>query len=84
MKRRDAISFTPLGLHRFEAAAYIGVSATLFDEMVNDGRMPRPKAINSRKVWSRAELDAYFASLPAEGENGHDPTGVLDALLRVA
>ncbi len=39
---------TPKGLCR-EAAAYrIGVSPSLFDAMVIDGRMPKPKRINSK------------------------------------
>jgi hypothetical protein len=34
-----------------EVAAYIGISPTVFDEMVRDGRIPRPKQINARRVW---------------------------------
>jgi len=52
------------GLSRFEAAEYIGVSPTLFDEMVKDGRMPRAKPINSRKVWPRVQIEKAFADLP--------------------
>ena len=33
------------GLCREEAASYVGVSATLFDEIVKDGRMPKPKRV---------------------------------------
>jgi len=40
-----------LGLSRAEAAEYIGVGVSLFDQMVADGRMPQPKLINTRKVW---------------------------------
>ncbi|MFG1201769.1 hypothetical protein V5F29_05195 [Xanthobacter aminoxidans] len=46
------------------AAAYIGVSTTLFDELVADGRMPKPKLINSRNVWDRLRIDAAFEALP--------------------
>jgi hypothetical protein len=35
--------------------------------MVDDGRMPRPRMINSRRVWDVDELDAAFKSLPREG-----------------
>ncbi len=41
-----------------------GVSASLFDEMVKDGRMPQPKQINSRRVWDRRQLDEAFEQLP--------------------
>ena len=34
--------------------------------MVKDGRMPRPKTINSRKVWDRQMLDEAFSALPDE------------------
>jgi predicted DNA-binding transcriptional regulator AlpA len=54
----------PRGLSRVQAAAYIGVSPTLFDEMVRDGRMPKPTRINSRTVWDRVKLDEAFAELP--------------------
>jgi hypothetical protein len=59
-----------LGLSRAEAAEYIGVSPTLFDEMVGDGRMPQPKLINARKVWMRPKLEKSFAELPDEGQDG--------------
>jgi predicted DNA-binding transcriptional regulator AlpA len=57
-------SLPPRGLSRVESAAYVGVSPSLFDEMVKDGRMPNPKRINSRSVWDRKRLDDAFESLP--------------------
>ena len=57
-------SLAPRGLSRVRGAAYIGVSPSLFDEMVHDGRMPPPKCINSRRVWDRTALDEAFAALP--------------------
>ncbi|MBZ9777030.1 helix-turn-helix transcriptional regulator [Mesorhizobium sp. CO1-1-8] len=60
----DAIYYPPRGLSRDEAARYIGVGSTLFDEMVADGRMPSPKQVNSRTVWDRVALDIAFTSLP--------------------
>lgn len=58
----------PRGLSRTEAAAYIGVSPSLFDAMVADGRMPAPKRINARRVWDRHKLDTAFDALPDENE----------------
>ena len=66
-----SLTLTPsdkLGLSRIEAAEYVGVSTGLFDELVKDGRMPKPKAINARRVWSRPQLEKAFASLPEEGQ----------------
>lgn len=56
-------SLPPRGLSRLQAAEYIGIGATKFDEMVLDGRMPRPKRIDGRTVWDRDKLDERFAAL---------------------
>ncbi len=66
-------SLAPRGLSRAQAAAYIGVSVTLFDEMVADGRMPTPIRINSRVLWDRLQLDDAFAALSDTGRDGDDP-----------
>ena len=60
----------PLGMSRTEAAAYIGVSTSLFDMMVRDGRMPGPKRINARTVWNRLGLERAFAALPGDDDDG--------------
>lgn len=54
----------PRGVSRVDAAAYIGVSPSLFDMLVKDGRMPASKRINARTVWDRREVDAAFDALP--------------------
>jgi predicted DNA-binding transcriptional regulator AlpA len=56
-------SIPPRGLSRLQAAEYIGVGSTKFDEMVNDGRMPKPKRIDGRAVWDRVLLDEAFEAL---------------------
>ena len=71
MRARDQQRIEPRGLSRTEAAAYIGVLPTLFDEMVKDGRMPPAKRINARTVWDRRAIDAAFEDLP-DG-NGRNP-----------
>jgi predicted DNA-binding transcriptional regulator AlpA len=60
-------SMPPRGLSRIEAARYIGVSPSKFDEMVRDGRMPRPKRVDARKVWDIRRLDNAFDDLPDDG-----------------
>lgn len=62
----------PRGLSRSEAAAYIGVSATLFGELVAAGVFPAPKRIRSRCVWDRRSLDRAFDDLPEALNLGHD------------
>jgi predicted DNA-binding transcriptional regulator AlpA len=56
-------SLAPRGLSRLQAAEYIGVGGTKFDQMVEDGRMPAPVKIDTRTVWDRAKLDEAFAAL---------------------
>lgn len=56
------------GLSRDESAVYIGVSTRKFDEMVVDGRMPKPKGIDARRVWDISALDIAFDALPSEGD----------------
>lgn len=73
--RSDPISYPPRGMSRDEAARYIGVSATKFDELVSSRRMPPPKKIDGRVVWDRLRLDAAFSDLD-EREN------VIDAALK--
>lgn len=58
------LSLPPIGLSREVAAAYIDVSPTKFDEIVNDGRMPKPKHIDARRVWDRVKLELAFGRLP--------------------
>jgi predicted DNA-binding transcriptional regulator AlpA len=81
-ERRSAdvlpLSLPPRGLSRIEAAAYVGVSASLFDLMVKDGRMPPPKRINARAVWDRLRLDAAFLALP-DGGDGETASKATDA-----
>jgi predicted DNA-binding transcriptional regulator AlpA len=76
MKRsRDILptSLAPRGLSRVEAAAYVGVSASLFDLLVKDGRMPSAKRINSRTVWDRKKLDHAFELIPDGNTSEQNP-----------
>jgi hypothetical protein len=63
---------TPRGLSRQHAAEYLGCSSRVFDGMVDDGRMPSPKLINTKKVWDRFEVDESFDALPRDKEIGND------------
>jgi hypothetical protein len=65
-----------------QAAEYIGVSASLFDEMVRDGRMPMPKVANSRVIWDRLRLDEAFVALP--DRDGEEPGNPWDKAMGLA
>jgi hypothetical protein len=49
------------GMSRDEAARYICVGATKFDEMVSDRRMPRSKCMDGRMIWNRLRIEAAFS-----------------------
>ena len=61
---RTPATIEPRGLSREQAATYVGIGTTLFDVMVTDGRMPKARIINARKVWDRWQLDVAFDNLP--------------------
>lgn len=68
------------GLRREEAARYIGVGTSLFDAMVKDGRMPKPKRVRTDPasetrgcvIWDMRKLDAAFDALMFDAEEGDD------------
>jgi predicted DNA-binding transcriptional regulator AlpA len=72
MTRREPLPIEPRGLRREVAAAYIGVSATKFAQMVEDGRMPRPTQIDGCVVWDRRKLDEAFDKL-SDNEQSRNP-----------
>lgn len=71
MRQKSILSdnLAPRGLCREEAAAYVGVGVTKFDQMVADGRMPQAKQIDGRKVWDVRKLDKAFDALPDSEDN---------------
>jgi hypothetical protein len=54
------------GLSRTEAAMYLGISPSKFDEMRKDGRVGPARLIDGRKVWDVRDLDLAFEALPME------------------
>lgn len=52
------------GLRRTEAAIYVGISPTKFDDWVARGLMPKPKEQDGVVVWDVLALDTAFDALP--------------------
>ncbi len=57
-QRHDTILYPPRELSREDAARYVGVGTTKFDEMANDRRMLKPKRVDGRVLrdllpWTR-------------------------------
>ena len=83
MPRQTALppSVPPRLVSREVAAAYVCVSPNTFDEMMKDGRMPRPKVLGLRRhAWDVRSLDDAIDRLPTEGDDAPDDTwGDIDA-----
>jgi hypothetical protein len=58
----------PRGLRRTLAAAYIGVGLTLWDTMVAEATMPKPKRVHGRTLWDRLAVDRAFDLLDGGSE----------------
>lgn len=64
----------PRLINREAAASYVCVSPSTFDEMVKDGKMPRPrKPTPHRNAWDVRELDLAVDNLPHDGDYVDDP-----------
>jgi len=84
MVRQTALPpmLAPRLVSREAAAAYVCVSPNTFDEMIEDGRMPRPKMLGGkRRAWDIRELDAAIDRLPVQGDDAEadDTWGNVDA-----
>lgn len=60
------------GLRKDEAAAYIGVSPSKFDQLVNEKKMPSPFKIDGCVIWDIRTLDAAFDEISGLGNGGGD------------
>lgn len=63
----------PRLLDRKASAAYVGLSASKFDQLVGDGRMPKPKKIDRRRAWDIRALDSAIDALPSGDEMENNP-----------
>jgi predicted DNA-binding transcriptional regulator AlpA len=71
MARQSALPPTlpPRLIGRSAAAAYLSISPTTFDVLVEEGLMPRAKRLGGRrKAWDIKALDAAVDQLPDDGE----------------
>lgn len=61
-------TLVPRGLTRDEAAGYIGIGTSLFDDLVKEGLLPTAHKLRGAVRWDRLELDVAFEKLPRIGE----------------
>lgn len=51
------VVFPRRALRREEAARYVALSPRKFDQLVKDGRMPKPARIDGAVLWDMRQLD---------------------------
>jgi predicted DNA-binding transcriptional regulator AlpA len=49
---------------------YVGIGASLFDRLVNDGRMPKPFRIDGRVLWDIRKIDLRIDELSRDDDTG--------------
>ncbi len=57
------------GLSRVEAAMYLGISPSKFDELHKSGRIGGAKVLDGRKLYAIEILDEFFDTLPDEAHD---------------
>jgi hypothetical protein len=60
------------GLSRKEAADYIGISPSKFDELRKANRIPPPKVLDGRLIFTVERLDEFLDALPDENQTDSD------------
>ena len=60
------------GLSRIEAARYIGISPSKFDELRKADRIPPPKILDGRLIFTVERLDEFLDALPDENQTDND------------
>ncbi len=59
----------PRGLRAQLAAAYLGMSRSMFDAEVKAGNLPKPiRTVGSIDVWDRRDLDAWLDARHPAGQ----------------
>jgi predicted DNA-binding transcriptional regulator AlpA len=69
-KLSDAMNYPPRAFRAERAAAYLGMSTTMFLRLVDDGDLPPPVRKRGMVSWDRLDLDAAYESWK-DGETGN-------------
>lgn len=68
-------AYAPRGLRRTDAARYVGVSPTTFDEWVAAGRMPQPARVGRVVIYDRQAIDLALEALWGSVDQSDDWEG---------
>jgi hypothetical protein len=65
------------GLSRAEAAMYLGISPSKFDELRKSNRIAPPKVLDGRLIFTVERLDEFLDALPDENQTEDEWTATL-------
>ena len=60
------------GFSRLEAAAYVGISPSKFDELRKANRLAPAKTLDGRLIFTVERLDEFLDALPDENQTDND------------
>jgi hypothetical protein len=69
---RRGLGLLRRGLSRIEAAMYLGISASKFDELRSAGQVGPAKILGDRKLFDIEMLDRFFEALRDEHDDTDD------------
>jgi predicted DNA-binding transcriptional regulator AlpA len=69
-KLQDDLAYPPRAMKAERGAAYLDMSRSKFLELVEQGRLPRPKIIDGIRVWDRLAIDSAFSDFPDRTDDG--------------
>jgi hypothetical protein len=83
-KLQYELAYPPRAMKAERAAAYLDMSRSKFLELVEQGRLPKPKIIDGIRVWDRLAVDAAFNDFPdrSDGDSVGSRANTFDEVLR--
>lgn len=76
-KLADNLSYPPRLMRIERAAAYLGMSVSSFQKLVDEGTLPQPLRVKSIVAWDRQALDAACDNLAADRESENTAHAIL-------
>jgi predicted DNA-binding transcriptional regulator AlpA len=77
-KLQDRLSYPPRLMRAERAAAYLGMGVSFFLQLVEEGKIPKPRRIKGVVAWDRLKLDAFAE----DDEDDGFPVNTVDEILR--
>lgn len=71
MSRAAPITWMPLALCRDAAAETLSIGTTMFDELVKDGKLPKPKRLKGRVLWDSRRLAEAWDAIEEDNDWGN-------------